>query len=91
MALHGNAKDRHERVRRRHARQMGGAARAGDNHFDPAPFGFLGKLGHQVRRAMGRHDPALVRNAKLRQHGVGVPHRLPVRFASHDDRDQRIG
>ena len=43
----------------------------------------------QRRRAMRRHDPALVRDVEPGQHLVGLPHRVPVGLAAHDDADER--
>ena len=39
VALHRHAQHRQQRIRRHHARQMRRAARAGDDHFQPARLG----------------------------------------------------
>ncbi len=78
------------RVRGDHARQVRGAAGAGDDHLEAA-------LGRRARRT--RPSSAGVRCAETirhscgtpnsRQHLVGLPHRLPVGLAAHDDADER--
>ena len=69
--------------------QMGGAAGAGDDHLEPAAGGRRRVLGHQRRRAMRRDDFRLVRHAERVQDFGGMPHRVPVRLAAHDDADER--
>ena len=79
----GHADDRQRRLGGEHARQVGGAAGAGDDHPDPAARGRLGVAEQVVRRAMGGHDPQLARDARAasRRHRAcsrhGKSERLP--------------
>jgi hypothetical protein len=56
-----------------------------------APFGGTRRIRGSVdRRPVRRTDARFVRDAEPCQHLVGVAHRLPVRFASHQDSNQRL-
>ncbi len=66
-AFDGHAQHGHDGVSGGHARQMRGAARAGDDHFDAARFGGRGEFGHQLRRAVRGDDAAFVRDAEFRE------------------------
>ena len=87
-----HAEHRQHRLRRDHARQVRGAAGAGDDHLDAR--------GRRRSWAYSAIQPG-VRCAETtrhscgtpnrRQHLVGVAHRLPVGLAAHDDGDERAG
>ena len=68
-----------------HARQMRRAARRGDDDFQAARRRAGGIFKKQVRRAMGRDDLGLIRDAQFIQLVGGVLHRFPIRLASHDE------
>ena len=56
----------------------------------PAAGGIFGVVVEQVGRAVGRHDPGLVRYAELGQPAGGVLHDLPVGVAAHHDAHQGL-
>jgi len=85
--LDRDADHRQVGLRRNHSREMRRAARAGDDDFDPAPLRLARVLEHQVRRAMGRDDAQLARDAQLLQGRRGGAHRLEVGRRAHDDPD----
>ena len=72
-----------------HPGQVGGAAGPGDDHPDPPPGRLLGVAVEQVRRAMGGHDPQLVRDAELGQQRRALLEDREVRAAPADDPDER--
>src|SRR5438045_8542807 len=63
------------------------AAGAGDDDLEAAPLRRGRIIREPFRGAVGRDNPALVRNTEAVQDGAGVLHRLPIRRASHDDAD----
>ena len=87
LALHGDAQHGNGRLCGDHARQVGRAARAGDDDLQAAFLGLSRELGHQGGRPVGGDDAALVRDAEPGQHLVGVAHGLPVALAAHNDGD----
>ena len=50
-------------------------------------LGVLGVFGHEVRFAVGGHDPHLVQDAALFQLPCGLLHRLHVALGAHHDAD----
>ena len=91
VALHRHAQHRQRGQRRRHARQVGRAAGAGDDHLEAAVLGALGVGIEPLGRAVGRNDAGLVRHAERIQRLGGVPHGVPVGLAAHDDGNGRRG
>ncbi len=88
--LHRHAQHGQRRLGRRHARQVSGAAGAGNDDLEPARARGGGVFEQQVGRAMGGDHPHFVRDAELLQHLGGGAHRLPVRLRAHDDADERF-
>jgi hypothetical protein len=87
--LDRNPENRQPCLSRNHTRQMGCAARAGDNHLHATVRRFLGEPRHQIRGAMSRDNPVLGRHTELPEHLDAMLHRLPIRGAPHDDTDRR--
>src|SRR5882762_892424 len=70
-----------------HARQVGGARGAGDDHLEAAALRTLGILVEPIRRAVGRDDAGLIPDAEPVERMRDVLHRLPIGLAAHDDAD----
>ena len=85
-----HAEHRQRGHRRRHAGQVRGAARAGDDDLDAGRLRALGEGVEPVGRAVGRDDALVVADAERVERLGGMPHGRPVRLAPHDDRD-RLG
>ena len=84
-ALHRNAEDGQERVRRGDPRQMGGAAGRGDDDLD-APAGCRGDVvGGLAGRAVSGENAALVGDLEMVEHLGRVPHGVPVGLRPHQD------
>ena len=62
-----HAEDRHERLRRDHARQVGRAASAGNDNVQAAARRGLGILEEPVGRAVRGHDARFERDPKVAQ------------------------
>src|SRR5512139_3823679 len=80
---HRHAEHRDDGLGRDHAREVGGAAGAGDDRLEPARLRSGRIFVQQVRRAMRRNDPGLERDAELLQQQRGVLHHLPVAGRPH--------
>ncbi len=87
----GTPEDGKHGVRRDHAWQVRGAARARDDHLDAARLCALRELRHPQRRAVRRDDLLLIGHAEPLEHLDGVGHRLPVGRRAHDHGYKRIG
>ena len=64
VTLNGDAEHRYQGLSCDHARQMRGAACAGDDHFDSARLRRCGEIGHMLRSAMGGDDATFMRHAE---------------------------
>ena len=91
LAFDGHADDGQRRRGGCDAWQMSGAAGAGDDRLEAAARSRAGILMQPLRRAMGRDDAALAGDAEHVEDFGGMPHRLPVGLAAHDDADRRGG
>ncbi len=87
LDLDGHAEHRQFRQRRRHARQMGRPAGAGDDDLEACGLGALGEGEQPVRGPVGRDDAFFAIDPERCQRLGGVAHGLPVRLAAHDDGD----
>ena len=85
----GHADDRDEGLGREHARQVGRAARAGDDDPQATLRSRLRVAEQLVRRAVRRDDPQLGRDVQLHQHGTGRFEDREVRAAAADHADDR--
>ena len=83
----GHADHRQRRLGGEHARQVGRAAGAGDDHPDPAARRRLRVAEQVVRRPMGGHDPHLARDAQLLERHRRLLEAREVRAAAADDAD----
>ncbi len=83
------AQHRQHRLRCGHSGQVRRAARAGDDHLDPALLGGRSIFEEQVRRTVRGNDPHIVRHVQLPQRVRGVLHRLPIGRGAHDNPHQR--
>src|SRR4029453_8512467 len=63
---------------------------AGDDYSQPAIRCASRELCRRVGRPMSRQDARLVRYAEFIQCFHSISHRVPVRFASHEDGNQRL-
>src|SRR6185503_1078460 len=90
LALDGHAQDRQPRLGGGHARQVCGAAGAGDDDLDATALGAGGVLEEEVGRAVRRDYPGLIGHLQEVQDVGGVLQGLPVRLGAHDDADQRL-
>ena len=70
--------------------QVGGTARAGDDHLEPAVGRRPGVLDHVVGCAVGRDDADLVRHAELDEHVDRALHHRQVGIAAHDHPNARV-
>ncbi len=69
-----------------HARKMGGAASASDDDFKARSLGALSERDKSVWRPVRRDDQGRKADLELcLEKGGGVPHRLPIQFAAHDN------
>ena len=66
---------------------MGGAARPRDDDLEARRLGALGEIHEPVRRPMRRDDQGCGADLEFVEKGGGVTHRLPIRFAAHDNGD----
>jgi hypothetical protein len=89
LRLDWHAEDRQGGHRGGHARQVGGAAGAGDDDLKTLRLGALGEGVEPVRGAVRRDDAGLVRDREGVQGFGRVAHGVPVRLAAHDDRHRR--
>ena len=88
---HRHAEDRHHRVRRDHAGQVGGAAGAGDDHLDAAGLGARRELLQEHRSAVSGDDLHLVGDRRARRAPLPRLHGRPVGARPHDDGDEGLG
>ena len=88
LGLHRHAQHRQRRQRRGHARQMRGAAGAGDDRLQAALLGAARVFVEPLRRAVGGDDSRLVGYAEFVEHSGGHAQRRPIGFAAHDDADE---
>jgi hypothetical protein len=66
---------------------MGGAARPSDDYFEAYCFCAFREINEPVWRPVRRDDQGCKADLKFAEKGGGVAHRLPIRFAAHDNRD----
>ena len=88
-ALHGHADDRQHRVRRHHARQVRRASGAGNDDFEAAVAPRSTHIRPSAPVCDGPKRCGIRAARRTRSALVGLPHRLPVRLAAHDDADER--
>ena len=72
------------RRRRRDARRR----RAGDDHLHAAARGARRVFGGHRRRPVCRQHATFVRDPEFGQDVAGLPHRVPIRFAAHQNADE---
>jgi hypothetical protein len=82
--------DRQWRHRRRHPRQMGGAAGAGDDHRQAAVGGGARVLVEHVGCAVGGHHAYLERDSELGEDVDRGPHDREIGVAAHDHSHERV-
>ena len=83
-----NSENRKSRHRGGHAWKVGGAAGSRDNDFKACRLGALGKIDKPVRRPVCRDDQGREAYPEFIEKGGGMAHRLPIRFAAHNNSDR---
>ena len=89
LALDGDADHGQEGMAGHHARQVGGAAGAGNDHLQATVFGLTWRTPSSTPACDGRRRRGIRGRRRTGSACRRLPHRLPVGLAAHDDADER--